>query len=97
MAELFNRSVERAFEQAVYSADLILTGRKLREFPPIDPKQIDLSDTITADLSRNRLTEFPSILCQFRSLERLNLYHNAIKSIPEEISQLQQLKFLDLR
>lgn len=118
MGEQFHRSVERAFENAIYSSDLILTGRNLREFPPIDDEtRRDLSDTINAgaffflfsfsnwkkklffsfeDLSRNRFIEFPSILSTFRSLERLNLYHNAIKIIPEEICQLQQLKHLDL-
>jgi len=97
MGEQFHRSVERAFENAIYSSDLILTGRKLREFPPIDDEtRRDLSDTINADLSRNLFIEFPSILSTFRSLERLNLYHNAMKTIPEEICQLQQLKHLDL-
>ena len=49
------------------------------------------------DLSRNRFIEFPRVLCSFFSLERLNLYHNAIKSIPEQIVQLHMLKTLDLR
>lgn len=49
------------------------------------------------DLSRNRFIEFPRILCTFFSLERLNLYHNAIKSIPEQIVQIHMLKVLDLR
>lgn len=49
------------------------------------------------DLSRNRFIEFPRVLCAFFSLERLNLYHNAIKSIPEQIVQIHMLKILDLR
>lgn len=49
------------------------------------------------DLSRNHLSEFPRILCSFFSLERLNLHHNAIKSIPEQILQIRMLKVLNLR
>jgi Leucine-rich repeat (LRR) protein len=49
------------------------------------------------DLSRNRFVEFPRVLCSFFSLERLNLYNNAIKSIPEQIVQIHMLKILDLR
>jgi len=94
----WNRSLERALDEAAYTGELNLNGRKLREFPHSISSQTkcDLSDTVTADLSRNRFTEFPRILCSFFSLERLNLYHNAIKSIPEQIVQIHMLKILDL-
>ena len=49
------------------------------------------------DLSRNRFVEFPRALCSFFSLERLTLYNNAIKSIPEQIVHIHMLKVLDLR
>ncbi|CAF0842774.1 unnamed protein product [Adineta steineri] len=93
-----SRSLERALDEATYTGDLVLNGRKLREFPNYSytNNKCDLSDTITADLSRNRFVEFPRILCSFFSLERLNLYHNAIKSIPEQIAQMYTLKVLDL-
>lgn len=113
----WNRSIERALDEAAYTGELNLNGRKLREFPHSISSQTkcDLSDTVTAgqfrlwthlqlieqweslDLSRNRFTEFPRILCSFFSLERLNLYHNAIKSIPDQIVQIHMLKILDLR
>ncbi|CAF0955304.1 unnamed protein product [Adineta steineri] len=88
-----NRSIERALDEATYTGEINLNARTLREFPNY---KCDLSDTTTADLSRNRFIEFPRILCSFFSLERLNLYNNAIKSIPEQIVQIHMLKILDL-
>lgn len=105
-----SRSLERALDEAAYTGEILLSGRKLREFAPV---KCDLSDTITAgelltmnkqksrclslDLSRNHLSEFPRIFCSFFSLERLNLYHNTIKIIPEQIVQIRMLKVLNLR
>ncbi|CAF4350701.1 unnamed protein product [Rotaria sp. Silwood2] len=93
-----SRSIERALDEAAYTGELVLNGRKLREFPNYSytNNKCDLSDTILADLSRNHFIEFPRILCSFFSLERLNLYHNVIKSIPEQIIQIRMLKILDL-
>ncbi|CAF1109658.1 unnamed protein product [Rotaria sordida] len=93
-----SRSIERALDEAAYTGELILNGRKLREFPNYSytNNKCDLSDTIIADLSRNHFIEFPRILCSFFSLERLNLYNNVIKSIPEQIIQIRMLKTLDL-
>ncbi|CAF1231648.1 unnamed protein product [Rotaria sordida] len=88
-----NRSIERALDEANHTGELNLNGRTLREFPNY---KCDLSDTVFADLSRNRFIEFPRILCSFFSLERLNLYHNVIKSIPEQIVQIHMLHTLDL-
>ncbi|OXB79840.1 UNVERIFIED_CONTAM: hypothetical protein H355_001002 [Colinus virginianus] len=48
------------------------------------------------DLSKNRLTEIPTELCHFVSLETLNLYHNCIKIIPDAIVNLQMLTYLNL-
>ncbi|EOA97538.1 hypothetical protein Anapl_13230, partial [Anas platyrhynchos] len=48
------------------------------------------------DLSKNRLTEVPTELCHFVSLETLNLYHNCIKVIPDAIVNLQMLTYLNL-
>ncbi|XP_009945719.1 PREDICTED: leucine-rich repeat and calponin homology domain-containing protein 1, partial [Leptosomus discolor] len=47
-------------------------------------------------LSKNRLTEVPTELCHFVSLETLNLYHNCIKIIPDAIVNLQMLTYLNL-
>ncbi|KFQ50116.1 Leucine-rich repeat and calponin homology domain-containing protein 1, partial [Nestor notabilis] len=49
-----------------------------------------------SDLSKNRLTEVPTELCHFVSLETLNLYHNCIKIIPDAIVNLQMLTYLNL-
>ncbi|NXQ88870.1 LRCH1 protein, partial [Nyctibius grandis] len=48
------------------------------------------------DLSKNRLSEVPTELCHFVSLETLNLYHNCIKIIPDAIVNLQMLTYLNL-
>ena len=49
-----------------------------------------------SDLSRNKLTELPQECTDYFSLERLVLYHNTIRSIPDSIVYLQSLQFLDL-
>lgn len=47
-----SRSLERALDEAAYTGELILNGRKLREFPNYAymNTKCDLSDTITAGL-----------------------------------------------
>ncbi|KAM6096262.1 leucine-rich repeat and calponin homology domain-containing protein 1 isoform 1-T2 [Chlamydotis macqueenii] len=92
-----NRGLERALEEAAHSGGLNLSGRKLKEFPRnAAALSHDLSDTVRADLSKNRLTEVPTELCHFVSLETLNLYHNCIKIIPDAIVNLQMLTYLNL-
>ncbi|NWU83313.1 LRCH1 protein, partial [Onychorhynchus coronatus] len=92
-----NRGLERALEEAAHSGGLNLSGRKLKEFPrSAAALSHDLSDTVRADLSKNRLTEVPMELCHFVSLETLNLYHNCIKNIPDAIVNLQMLTYLNL-
>ncbi|XP_021231741.1 leucine-rich repeat and calponin homology domain-containing protein 1 isoform X8 [Numida meleagris] len=92
-----NRGLERALEEAAHSGGLNLSGRKLKEFPRSAAALThDLSDTVRADLSKNRLTEIPTELCHFVSLETLNLYHNCIKIIPDAIVNLQMLTYLNL-
>ncbi|NXG47258.1 LRCH1 protein, partial [Psilopogon haemacephalus] len=92
-----NRGLERALEEAAHSGGLNLSGRKLKEFPRSTATlSHDLSDTVRADLSKNRLTEVPTELCHFVSLETLNLYHNCIKIIPDAIVNLQMLTYLNL-
>ncbi|XP_035264771.1 leucine-rich repeat and calponin homology domain-containing protein 1-like isoform X5 [Anguilla anguilla] len=90
-----NRGLERALEEAANSGILNLSARKLKEFPVTAPKH-DLSDTVDADLSRNRLTDIPSEVCHFVALENLSLYHNCIRTIPDIIINLQSLTSLDL-
>lgn len=52
---------------------------------------------LLADLSRNRFCELPEDVTSFAFLERLLLYHNAIRSIPESVRGLHSLTYLDLR
>nr|XP_021502723.1 leucine-rich repeat and calponin homology domain-containing protein 1 isoform X1 [Meriones unguiculatus] len=91
-----NRGLERALEEAANSGGLNLSARKLKEFPRTAAPGHDLSDTVQADLSKNRLVEVPMELCHFVSLEILNLYHNCIRVIPEAIVNLQMLTHLNL-
>nr|XP_048278154.1 leucine-rich repeat and calponin homology domain-containing protein 1 isoform X3 [Myodes glareolus] len=91
-----NRGLERALEEAANSGGLNLSARKLKEFPRTAAPGHDLSDTVQADLSKNRLAEVPMELCHFVSLEILNLYHNCIRVIPEAIVNLQMLTYLNL-
>ncbi|XP_038672053.1 DISP complex protein LRCH3 isoform X15 [Scyliorhinus canicula] len=91
----WNRSLERALEEAAATGVLNLSGRKLKELPRSAANQ-DLADTTQADLSKNRLVEIPAEVCYFVSLESLNLYQNCIRSIPEAILNLQSLTFLNI-
>jgi hypothetical protein len=43
----FNRSIERALDEATYTGELNLNGRTLREFPI---NKCDLSDTVIAGM-----------------------------------------------
>ncbi len=52
---------------------------------------------IFSDLSKNRFTDVPLEVGQFTSLEKLSLYHNVIKCIPEALLQLEALVHLNLR
>ncbi|XP_072117025.1 leucine-rich repeat and calponin homology domain-containing protein 1 isoform X4 [Mobula birostris] len=89
------RSLERALAEAAGSGILGLSGRKLKEFPRSVTGR-DLSDTVQADLSKNRLSEIPVEVCHFISLEMLNLYHNCIRVIPDTVINLQALTNLNL-
>ncbi|ALC40084.1 Lrch [Drosophila busckii] len=90
------RSLERILEEAHFSGELMLANRKLKDFPKTG-KSYSLTDTVIADLSRNRFCELPEEITTFAFLETLLLYHNAIRSIPESVKQLSSLTYLDLR
>ncbi|XP_061579266.1 leucine-rich repeat and calponin homology domain-containing protein 1 isoform X1 [Cololabis saira] len=90
-----NRGLERALEEAAASGALNLSCRKMKEFPRTAANH-DLSDTVEADLSKNRLTDVPSEVCHLVALETLNLYHNCIRTIPDNIISLQSLTSLNL-
>uniref|UniRef100_A0A1L8E5A0 Putative leucine-rich repeat lrr protein n=1 Tax=Nyssomyia neivai TaxID=330878 RepID=A0A1L8E5A0_9DIPT len=89
-------SLERILEDAHLSGELKLSGRKLRDLPKATGKY-NLSDTVFADLSRNRFCELPEDVTSFPFLETLLVYHNAIRSIPETVKGLRSLTYLDLR
>merc|ERR1719225_496283 len=88
-------SLEKLMELAHSTGDLVLTCRNLKSFPKNRCKY-DLKDTVSVDLSKNKLTELPQECTDYYSLERLVLYHNTIRSIPDSIVYLQSLQFLDL-
>ncbi|XP_067245993.1 DISP complex protein LRCH3 isoform X2 [Chanodichthys erythropterus] len=91
----WNRSLDRALDEAAATGALNLSGRKLKEFPRSAAGH-DLTDTTRADLSRNRLTELPVEVCMFVSLENLNLYQNCLRSLPESLINLQSLTYLNI-
>ncbi|KAM3616346.1 uncharacterized protein V6R79_016442 [Siganus canaliculatus] len=91
----WNRSLDRALDEASATGCLNLSGRKLKEFPRSAANH-DLTDTTRADLSRNRLSELPLEVCLFVSLESLNLYQNCLRSLPDSLLNLQALTYLNL-
>nr|XP_034840085.1 leucine-rich repeat and calponin homology domain-containing protein isoform X3 [Maniola hyperantus] len=88
------KSLERILEDAYLSGELKLSGRKLREFPK--PVKYDLSDTVVADLSKNRFSEVPDEVTTYIYLEKLLLSQNIIRSVPDGVGGLQSLTYLDL-
>ncbi|CAK9805655.1 DISP complex protein LRCH3 [Anthophora quadrimaculata] len=93
------RSLERILEEAHLSGELKLSGRKLKDFPKVGKtgsSKYNLQDTVFADLSKNRFAELPEEVTEFPFLEKLHLYHNAIRIIPETVVMLQSLNYLDL-
>ncbi|XP_005947916.1 DISP complex protein LRCH3 isoform X2 [Haplochromis burtoni] len=91
----WNRSLDRALDEAAATGSLNLSGRKLKEFPRCAANH-DLTDTTRADLSRNRLSELPLEVCLYVSLESLNLYQNCLRSLPDGLLNLQALTYLNL-
>lgn len=56
-----------------------------------------LNVPLIADLSKNKLSELPNEITRFTALEKLNLYHNVIRFIPDTVMYLQCLTYLDIR
>ncbi|KAL0274087.1 UNVERIFIED_CONTAM: hypothetical protein PYX00_006603 [Menopon gallinae] len=48
------------------------------------------------DLSKNKFWELPSEVLEFLFVEKLHLYHNGLRSLPDGLGSLKSLKFLDL-
>ncbi|XP_075932528.1 DISP complex protein LRCH3 isoform X7 [Anarhichas minor] len=92
----WNRSLDRALDEASTTGSLNLSARKMKEFPRSAANNHDLTDTTRADLSRNRLSELPLDVCVLVSLESLNLYQNCLRSLPESLLNLQALTYLNL-
>ncbi|XP_059352731.1 leucine-rich repeat and calponin homology domain-containing protein 1-like isoform X2 [Daphnia carinata] len=90
-----NRNLERLLEEAQISGELRVSSRRLREFPKVASKY-NLNDTVYSDLSKNKLSELPNEITRFTALEKLNLYHNVIRFIPETVMYLQCLTYLDI-
>ncbi|XP_067883135.1 DISP complex protein LRCH3-like isoform X1 [Heterodontus francisci] len=61
--------------------------------PTVKTGAVKVTET---DLSKNRLSEVPSEICQYISLETLNLYHNCVRNIPSAITNLQALTYLNV-
>lgn len=91
-----SKTLEKVLEEAVVCGELKLVGRRLKDFPKMAYK-FNLADTVFADLSKNRFTELPEDLTAFPFLEKLLIYHNVIKFIPESVCSMHSLQYLDIR
>ncbi|XP_064078807.1 DISP complex protein LRCH3-like isoform X2 [Macrobrachium nipponense] len=90
-----SRSLDKILADAQLTCELKLSGRKLKEYPK-GALKYDLSDTVVADLSKNRFSEIPNEVTEYTSLEQLNLYQNVIKHLSESVIALQSLTHLIL-
>ena len=53
--------------------------------------------THTADFGSNRFDHVPLEVCDFKELVKLSFYRNLLRSVPEELKHLENLKDLNLR
>lgn len=90
------KPLEKVLEESVICGELKLVGRRLKDFPKIAYKY-NFSDTIFADLSKNKFTELPETVALFSFLEKLLISNNIIKSIPESVINMHSLQYLDIR
>ncbi|KRZ16008.1 Leucine-rich repeat and calponin homology domain-containing protein 3, partial [Trichinella zimbabwensis] len=90
-----SRCLDKVFEDAQLAGVLSLSGRNLKTFP-CSAGRYDLSDTVYADLSKNRLAEFPVELAECGFLETLHLQQNCIRAVPNCVRYLGLLTYLDL-
>ena len=91
------KTIDNCLEEATRTGDLLLSNKSLIEFPSTIALKYDLTDTLTVDLAKNRLSEIPKELLRFKPLEKLILNTNIIRSIPDiNVNQLKCIKILDL-
>jgi Leucine-rich repeat (LRR) protein len=91
------KMLQLSLDEASQTGEILLSAKNLNEYPAAIAAAYDLSDTIHVDMSKNHLTEFPKELYTCDSLEKLILYSNQIRLIPEIAPfQLHCLRTLDL-
>ena len=54
------------------------------------------TNTLT-DFSSNRFDHIPQEVCDFRALVRLNFYSNSLRTVPDDLRHLENLRDLNLR
>lgn len=86
-------SVPDAIENFLKLETLIMQGGKISL---VSSKLGQLHSLKYLDLSRNPLSEFPSVILKLENLKHLNLSFTSIPSIPSEFSLLRNLTYLDL-
>ena len=63
----------------------------------LTPKNFSLTNTLSLNLSHNRLEKLPDIFLQLINLTCLYVNNNRLSSLPESIGYLKRLQELDLR
>ena len=63
----------------------------------LTPKNFSLTNTLSLNLSHNRLEKLPDIFLQLINLTCLYVNNNRLSSLPESIGCLKRLQELDLR
>lgn len=96
----------QSIEQALRNPDsvevLILQGQQLEDLPESIAQLRNLKELylgyiqLIGNIKRNRFKEIPKVVFQLENLELLQLNHNPITEIPEDIKHLKKLKRLEL-
>ena len=64
---------------------------------PVTGSAIQACVSISTDFSNNRFDHVPREVCDFSALVKLNFYCNSLRTVPDDLRHLANLRDLSLR